>query len=38
MTPINDEENTREIFQTDAAQAYLGQERRIENASHGAFM
>jgi hypothetical protein len=32
MTPITEAEATREIFQTDAAQAYLGQERRLEQA------
>jgi hypothetical protein len=36
MTPVTDEENMREIFQTDAAQAYLGQEQRLERARHGA--
>jgi Radical SAM superfamily len=35
MTPVTDEEDAREIFQTDAAQAYLGQERRMEKARHG---
>jgi hypothetical protein len=32
MTPISDEERTREIFQTDAARAYLSQQRRLETA------
>jgi len=36
MTPVTDEENDREIFRTDAAQAYLGQERRLEKARQGA--
>jgi radical SAM superfamily enzyme YgiQ (UPF0313 family) len=36
MTPVTDEENAREIFRTEAAQAYLGQERRLEQARHGA--
>jgi len=34
MTPVTDMETTREIFQTDAAQAYLGQQRRLEKARH----
>jgi radical SAM superfamily enzyme YgiQ (UPF0313 family) len=32
MTPITAAETTREIFQTDAARAYLGQEQRLEQA------
>jgi radical SAM superfamily enzyme YgiQ (UPF0313 family) len=32
MTPISDEERTREIFQTDAAKAYLSQQGRLEMA------
>jgi hypothetical protein len=36
MTSITDEEATREIFQTKAAQAYLGQQRRLADARRGA--
>ena len=36
MTSITDEEVTREIFQTKAAQAYLGQQHRLANARQGA--
>jgi hypothetical protein len=36
MTPISDEESAREIFQTDAAKAYVVQERRLEQARHSA--
>jgi Radical SAM superfamily len=32
LTPIVDDETTREIFQTDAARAYLGQQQRLEKA------
>jgi hypothetical protein len=32
MIPISDEERTREIFQTDAAQAYLSEQGRLERA------
>jgi hypothetical protein len=32
MTPISADETTREIFQTEAAKAYLGQERRLGKA------
>ena len=32
MTSITDEEVTREIFQTKAAQAFLGQQRRLAEA------
>ncbi len=38
MTPISDDETSREIFRTDAAQAYLGQERRLEKARHTALL
>jgi radical SAM superfamily enzyme YgiQ (UPF0313 family) len=34
MTPISDDEASREIFQTDAAQAFVDQERRLEKARH----
>jgi radical SAM superfamily enzyme YgiQ (UPF0313 family) len=34
MTPVTDMETTREIFQTDAAQTYLGRQRLLENARH----
>jgi hypothetical protein len=37
MTSITDEEVTREIFQTKAAQAYLGQQRRLADARQGAW-
>jgi radical SAM superfamily enzyme YgiQ (UPF0313 family) len=36
MTPISDDESSREIFRTDAAQAYVDQERRLEKARHTA--
>jgi Radical SAM superfamily len=36
MTSITDGEVAREIFQTEAAQAYLGQQRRLVDARHGA--
>jgi hypothetical protein len=36
MISITDEEVTREIFQTKAAQAYLGQRRRLADARQGA--
>jgi radical SAM superfamily enzyme YgiQ (UPF0313 family) len=36
MTSITDEEVTREIFQTKAAQAYLGQQQRLADARQGA--
>ena len=36
MTSITDQEVTREIFQTKAAQAYLGQQRRLADARQGA--
>jgi len=36
MKSITDEEATREIFQTKAAQAYLGQRRRLADARQGA--
>ena len=32
MTPVTDDETSRELFQTDAAQAYLSQQRRLETA------
>jgi radical SAM superfamily enzyme YgiQ (UPF0313 family) len=38
MTPISDDETSRDIFHTDAAQAYLNQERRLERARHSASM
>ena len=38
MTPISDGETSREIFQTDAAQAYLNQELRLEKARHSALV
>jgi len=36
MTSITEEEVAREIFQTEAAQGYLGQQRRLADARHGA--
>ena len=36
MTSITGEEVTREMFQTKAAQAYLGQQRRLADARQGA--
>ena len=36
MTSITDQEVTREIFQTKAARAYLGQQRRLADARQGA--
>jgi hypothetical protein len=36
MTSITDEEVTREIFQTKAAQAYLGEQQRLADARQGA--
>jgi radical SAM superfamily enzyme YgiQ (UPF0313 family) len=36
MTSITEEEFAREIFQTEAAQGYLGQQRRLADARHGA--
>jgi hypothetical protein len=35
MTPVADDETqTHELFRTDAAQAYIGQEQRLEKARH----
>ena len=34
MMPIGDEETTREIFQTDAARAFVSREQRLEKARH----
>jgi len=36
MTSITNEEVTREIFQTKAAQAYLEHQRRLAGARQGA--
>jgi hypothetical protein len=37
MTPVaGDESDTHELFRTDAAQAYVGREQRLEKARHGA--
>jgi hypothetical protein len=37
MTPVADDEaQTHELFRTDAAQAYIGQEQRLEKARHRA--
>jgi hypothetical protein len=39
MTPVADDETeTHELFRTDAAQAYIGQERRLEKARHRALV
>jgi hypothetical protein len=36
LTPVADDEmETRELFQNDAAQAYVSQERRLEKVRHG---
>jgi len=35
MTPVTDEEETREMFQSDAAQAYLSQKHRLDKLRHG---
>jgi hypothetical protein len=36
MTPVaDDESHTHELFRTDAAQAYVGREQRLEKARHG---
>jgi len=34
MTPVTDEEEGRELFSSDAAQAYLGEQHRIEKTRH----
>ncbi len=37
MTPVaSDEAETLEIFRTEAAQAYVGQQRRLEKIRDGA--
>ena len=39
MTPVADDETqTHELFRTDAAQAYVGNERRLEKARHRALV
>ena len=39
MTPVADDETqTHELFRTDAAQAYIGQEQRLEKARHRALV
>ncbi|MBL6936745.1 MAG: radical SAM protein [Alphaproteobacteria bacterium] len=35
ITPVTEDEETRELFQTGAAQAYLDQEHRLEKLRHG---
>jgi hypothetical protein len=35
LTPVSDHEEELEMFRSDAAQAYLSQERRLEKARHG---
>jgi hypothetical protein len=37
MTPVSDDEvHTHELFRTDAAQAFVGQQQRLEKARHNA--
>lgn len=36
LTPVTDEEESREIFQTSAAQAYLEQKHRLDRVRKGA--
>ena len=36
ITPVTDEEEARELFQSSAAQAYLNQEHRLEKIRAGA--
>ena len=39
MTPVADDEtDTHELFRTDAAQAFVGQEQRLEKARRGALV
>jgi hypothetical protein len=39
MTPVaNDDFHTHELFRTDAAQAFVGQEQRLEKARHSALV
>ena len=39
MTPVADDETqTHELFRTDAAQAYIGEEQRLEKARHRALV
>ena len=33
---VDDETESRELFQSDAAQAYVRQEQRLDKVSHGA--
>ena len=35
LTPVTDEEEERELFHTDAAQAYIAQEHRLDKFRHG---
>ena len=35
ITPVTEDEEARELFQTGAAQAYLNQEHRLEKLRHG---
>jgi hypothetical protein len=35
LTPVTDEEEERELFHTDAAQAYLSQEHHLDKFRHG---
>jgi hypothetical protein len=36
LSPVTDDENeTRELFQSDAAQAYVRQEKRLDKIRHG---
>ena len=37
LSPVEDDETeSRELFQSDAAQAYVRQEQRLDKVSHGA--
>jgi hypothetical protein len=37
MTPVSDDEvHTHELFSTDAAQTFVGQQQRLEKARHNA--
>ncbi len=35
LTPVTEEEEERELFHTDAAQAYIAQEHRLDKFRHG---
>jgi len=36
LTPVTDEEEERELFSSDAAQAYIGEQHRLEKTRHAA--